>query len=47
MTILGDWSKPADTLIKEVSKAVGGALAPRQMRRIAEAEIDFALSLEK
>jgi len=29
-------SKPADTLIKKVSKAVGGIFAPYQIKRIAK-----------
>jgi hypothetical protein len=40
---LGDISKPADTLIKKVSKAVGGFYAPYQIRRIAKAEAEAAI----
>lgn len=40
---VGDISKPADTLIKKVSKAVGGYFAPYQIRRIAKAEADAAI----
>ena len=40
---LGDLSKPADTLIKKVSKAVGGIFAPYQIKRIAKAEVEDAL----
>ena len=40
---LGDLSKPADTLIKKISKAVGGLFAPFQIRRIAEAEADATI----
>ena len=40
---LGNWSKPADTLVKKVSKAVGGLFEPRQIRRIAKAKADAAL----
>jgi hypothetical protein len=35
---LGELSKPADTLIKKVSSAVGGMFAPWQIRRVAKAE---------
>lgn len=34
----GDYSKPVDTLIKKVSKVVGGILHPYQIVRIAKAE---------
>ncbi len=40
---LGDISKPADTLIKKVSKAVGGLFAPYQIKRIAKAEAEAAI----
>jgi|ERR1035437_743540 hypothetical protein len=40
---LGDLSKPADTLIKKVSKAVGGLFAPYQIKRIASAEAEAAI----
>ena len=40
---LGDLSKPADTLIKKVSKAVGGIFAPYQIKRVAKAEAEAAL----
>src|SRR3970282_1777352 len=40
---LGDLSKPADTLIKKVSKAVGGIFEPYQIRRIAKAEAEAAI----
>jgi hypothetical protein len=40
---LGDLSKPADTLIKKVSKAVGGIFAPYQIKRIAKAEAEAAI----
>lgn len=40
---LGDLSKPADTLIKKVSKAVGGVFAPYQIKRIAKAEAEASL----
>lgn len=35
---LGKLSKPADTLIKKVSSAVGGLLEPWQMERVAKAQ---------
>lgn len=40
---LGDISKPADTLIKKVSKAVGGVFAPYQIKRVAKAEAEAAI----
>ena len=40
---LGDVTKPADTLIKKVSKAVGGVFAPYQIKRIAKAEAEAAI----
>src|SRR3990172_7165310 len=40
---LGDLSKPADTLIKKVSKAVGGIFEPYQIKRIAKAEAEAAV----
>lgn len=40
---LGELSKPADTLIKKVSKAVGGYFAPYQIKRVAKAEAEAAL----
>lgn len=40
---LGDLSKPADTLIKKVSNAVGGLFAPHQIKRIAKAEAAAAM----
>jgi hypothetical protein len=36
----GELSKPADTLIKKISDALGGAFKPWQIRRVAEAEAD-------
>jgi Protein of unknown function (DUF2806) len=41
---LGELSKPADTLIKKVSKAVGGIFAPHQVKRLARAEAEAALA---
>lgn len=40
---LGDLSKPAITLIKKMSNAVGGLFAPYQIKRIAKAEAEAAL----
>ena len=40
---LGDIAKPADTLIRKVSKAVGGVFAPYQIKRIAKAEAEAAI----
>jgi len=40
---LGDISKPADTLIRKVSKAVGGIFEPYQIKRIAKAEAEAAV----
>ena len=40
---LGELSKPADTLIKKVSEAVGGVFAPYQVKRMAKAEAEAAL----
>lgn len=40
---LGNLSKPADTLIKKVSSAVGGLFAPHQIKRIAKAEAEASL----
>lgn len=39
----GQLSKPADTLIKKVSAAVGGIFAPWQIRRVAKAEAEASL----
>ena len=33
---LGNLAKPADTLIKKVSNAVGGIFAPYQVKRMAK-----------
>lgn len=40
---LGDIAKPADTLIKKISQAVGGIFSPYQIRRIAKAEAEAAI----
>ena len=41
---LGELSKPADTLIRKVSNAVGGLFAPYQIKRLAKAEAKAALT---
>lgn len=40
---LSNLSKPADTLIKKVSDAVGVLYAPRQIKKMAEAEAEAAI----
>ncbi len=40
---LGKLTKPADTLVKKVSNAVGGLFASPQIKRIAKAEAEAAL----
>lgn len=40
---LGKLSKPADTLIKKVSSAVGGIFEPWQIKRVAKAEAEASL----
>ena len=40
---LGNLSKPADTLIKKVSNAVGGFFEPYQVKRMAKAEAEAAM----
>lgn len=40
---LGELSKPADTLIKKVSSAVGGIFEPWQIKRVAKAEAEVRL----
>ena len=40
---LGNLSKPADTLVKKVSDAVGGLFAPYQVKRMAKAEAEAAM----
>ena len=44
---LGDLTKPADTLIKKISNAVGVLYEPRQIRGIAKAKADAALTEAK
>ena len=41
---LGELSKPANTLIKKASNAVGGIFAPWQIKRVAKAEAEAALT---
>lgn len=41
---LGNLSKPADTLVKKVSKGVGGIFAPFQIKRVAKAEAEAAIT---
>ena len=40
---LGKFSEPADTLIKKISKGIGGVFRPAQIKRIAKAEAEAAL----
>ena len=40
---LGDLGKPANTLVKKISDAVGGIFAPYQTRRLAKAEAEAAV----
>jgi hypothetical protein len=40
INIGGDFGKPADTLIRKISNAVGGLFRPMQIKRIAQAEAD-------
>ncbi len=40
---LGSLSKPADTLIKKVSSAIGGLFQPWQIKRVAKAEAEASL----
>ena len=40
---LGKLSKPADTLIKKVSGAVGGLFVPYQILRVAKAEAEASI----
>ena len=44
---LGGLTKPADTLIKKISNAVGVLYEPRQIRRVAKAKADAALTEAK
>jgi len=37
---LGDWPKPANTLIEKISDAIGGLYRPFQIRRVAQADAD-------
>ena len=40
---LGSLTKPADTLVKKISNAIGGIFAPYQLKRLAKAEADAQL----
>ena len=40
---LGNLGKPANTLIKKVSNAVGGLFAPYQVKRMAKVEAEAAI----
>lgn len=40
---LGELAKPAETLIKKISKAVGGVFAPYQIKRLAKADAEAAV----
>lgn len=40
---LGNLGKPADTLVKKVSNAVGGLFKPYQVKRMAKAEAEAAI----
>jgi hypothetical protein len=40
---IGSLSKPFDTLVKKIAKAVGGIAAPGQIKRIAKAEAEAAI----
>lgn len=44
---LGELSKPADTLIKKVSSAIGGVFGPWQIKRVAKAETEANLMKAK
>ncbi|WP_415518505.1 MAG: DUF2806 domain-containing protein [Desulfovibrio aminophilus] len=44
---VGDMGKPADTLIRKISSAIGGLCRPWQIKRIAQAEADAKLILEQ
>jgi hypothetical protein len=37
---VGDWSKPAITLVEKISDAIGGIAKPWQIKRVAEAETE-------
>jgi hypothetical protein len=37
---VGDWSKPANTLVDKISDAIGGIAKPWQIKRVAEAETE-------
>ncbi|MEQ9490898.1 MAG: DUF2806 domain-containing protein [Alphaproteobacteria bacterium] len=44
---IAELAKPASLLIEKISEAIGGAMRPRQIRRVAEAEADAAVILAK
>lgn len=44
---LGDLGKPADTLIKKVSSAIGGIFEPWQIKRVAKAKAEASLLTAK
>ena len=41
---LGPWAEPANTLVLKISDAVGGMFGPSQIRRLAKAKADAALT---
>ena len=41
---LGKLSRPADSLVKKVSKGVGGIFAPFQIKRVAKAEAEASIT---
>ena len=44
LVTLGKLSKPADSLVKKVSKGVGGIFAPFQIKRVAKAEAEASIT---
>ena len=44
---LGDWGKPANTLVEKIFDAIGGGFKPFQTRRVAKAEADAAVTKAK
>lgn len=42
ITLAGDWSKPATVLLEKISDAIGGAIRPHQIVRVAKAEAKAA-----
>lgn len=47
ITVAGDWSKPAQVLIEKVSEAVGGGFRPWQLKRVAKAQAEVAITVAK